>query len=234
MSADTGEATAPVVGPLPRPAPLRESVHEAISQMIIGGSLKPGQRLVEVDLARMLGVSRQPVREALQRLHNEGWVDLRPGYGAAVHVPADNDVDQLLTARAALESESARLAAENSSKADLAELDRLCKVGTSAAKSGEHDEAVQANSDLHRLITQMSNNQFLIDFAAQVDRRVRWYYRPIAPFRGLASWHEHTKIVKAIRQHDGALAASLMREHTEHTLAAFHETRRQQPADQAD
>src|SRR5690625_3957316 len=72
------------VRPLSRPTPLRESVYEALTEMIIAGSLQPGQHLVEVDLATMLGTSRQPVREALQRLHNQGWVDLRPGFGAMV------------------------------------------------------------------------------------------------------------------------------------------------------
>ena len=81
---------------LKRPEPLRESVYEALTEMIIGGSLQPGQHLVEVQLAGMLGVSRQPIREALQRLRNEGWVDMRPGFGATVHIPDEDEVDQLL------------------------------------------------------------------------------------------------------------------------------------------
>ncbi len=222
-STGTGEAS-PSIRPLARPAPLRESVHEALCQMIIAGSLQPGQHLVEVDLARMLGVSRQPVREALQRLHNEGWVDLRPGFGAMVHVPAEEEVDQLLAARAALESESARLAADHGTDEQIAELDPLCRAGADAAESGDFEAAVQINADLHRLITAMSGNKFLIDFAAQVDRRVRWYYAPVAPVRGKSSWREHARIVKAIRKGDGRLAAELMREHTEHTRTAFHDT----------
>jgi DNA-binding GntR family transcriptional regulator len=89
--------------PLKRPLPLRESVYEALTEMIIDGSLQPGQHLVEVELAGMLDVSRQPVREALQRLHNEGWVDLRPGFGATVHVPAEAELEAM-TADAEQES----------------------------------------------------------------------------------------------------------------------------------
>ena len=229
-STGLGDAVTPLISPLTRPAPLRESVHEAITQMIIAGSLRPGQHLVEVELARMLGVSRQPVREALQRLHNEGWVDLRPGFGAMVHVPGEQEVDQLLAVRASLESEAARLAAGRATKEQAAELNRLCQLGTDAAKAGDIDAAVLTNSDLHALITQMSGNKFLIDFSAQVDRRVRWYYRPIAPVRGMASWREHAKIIKAIKQSDGVLAAQIMREHTEHTRTAFHETQHQNGA----
>ncbi|WP_405056902.1 GntR family transcriptional regulator [Kribbella sp. NBC_01505] len=208
-----------------RPQPLRESVYEALTEMIIDGTLERGRHLVEVELAGLLGVSRQPVREALQRLNNEGWVDLRPGFGAMVHVPAEDEVDQLLAARAALESESARLAARHATKEDLAKLKELCKVGTAFHESGDTDGAVRTNGELHAFITQMSGNRFLIDFAAQVDRRVRWYYTPLAPVRGAASWREHSRLVKAISDGDEDKAAQTMREHTEHTRKAYHDLR---------
>src|SRR4051812_39039814 len=68
-----------------RPAPLRQAVYEALVELIVNRTLMPGQHLVEVELAEYLGVSRQPVREELQRLQTEGWVDLRPAQGAFVH-----------------------------------------------------------------------------------------------------------------------------------------------------
>ena len=98
-----------------RPVPLRESVYNAILDMIVNRTLRPGQHLVENELAVMLGVSRQPVREALQWLNNEGWVDLRPGQGAFVHTPTVAEADQLLAVRRLLETESARLAAHQAS-----------------------------------------------------------------------------------------------------------------------
>ena len=223
-STDAGTSIDVPVRPLPRPAPLRESVHLALTEMIIAGALKPGQHLVELELARMLGVSRQPIREALQRLHNEGWVDLRAGFGAIVHVPSDDEVDQLLAVRAALESESARLAAARATKTEVAELNELCHQGTAAATAHEIDDAVQINADLHRRIAEMSGNRFLLDFVTQVDRRVRWYYRPVAATRGQSSWREHARVIKAIGQGDGELAGRIMREHTEHTRKAHHKT----------
>ena len=210
--------------PLKRPLPLRESVYEALTEMIIDGSLRRGQHLVEDELARMLDVSRQPVREALQRLHNEGWVDLRPGFGATVHVPAENEVDQLLAARAALESESARLAARHSSPEPIAKLRELCRNGEEFIAAGDIDEAVRTNAEFHRLVSEMSGNKFLIGFAAQVDRRVRWYYTPIAQVRGKAAWREHARLIKAIADGDEDRAAKIMREHTERTRKAYMET----------
>lgn len=210
--------------PLKRPLPLRESVYEALTEMIIDETLSRGQHLVEDELARMLGVSRQPVREALQRLHNEGWVDLRPGFGATVHVPAENEVDQLLAARAALESESARLAARHTAEEPVAKLRELCSAGEACLDAGDVDGAVRTNAELHRLVSEMSGNKFLIGFSAQVDRRVRWYYTPIAQVRGKAAWREHARLIKAIADGDEDRAAKIMREHTERTRQAYMET----------
>ena len=213
------------VSPLKRPVPLRESAYEALTQMIIAGRLEPGQHLVEVELARLLGVSRQPVREALQRLHNEGWVDLRPGYGAMVHVPAEDEVDQLLTVRTVLESEGARLAAgRDAVVASIPDLREMCATGTRMVKEGDIDGAVRINAEFHRFIAELSGNRFLADFAAQVDRRVRWYYTPVAPARGQASWREHARIISAIADRDTEKAAQVMREHTERTRKVYHDT----------
>jgi DNA-binding GntR family transcriptional regulator len=230
MTNSVGFDAVPPAGfrPLKRPLPLRESVYEALTEMIIDGSLRRGQHLVEVELAGMLDVSRQPVREALQRLHNEGWVDLRPGFGATVHVPAENEVDQLLAARAALESESARLAARHTAKEPVAKLRELCDAGVAYLDAGDIDGAVRTNAELHRLISEMSGNQFLIGFSAQVDRRVRWYYTPIAQVRGKQAWKEHARLIKAIADGDEDKAATIMREHTERTRKAYHETQPQE------
>jgi Transcriptional regulators len=224
MTASAGpDMTGPNAGfrPLKRPVPLRESVHEALTEMIIDGTLRPGQHLVEVDLAGMLGVSRQPVREALQRLHIEGWVDMRPGFGAMVHAPAEDEVDQLLTARAAIESESARLAARRTAKEPVAVLRELCRVGVAYLDADDTDGAVRTNAELHRTISEMSGNKFLIDCAVRLDRRVRWYYTPIAQIRGHGAWREHVRLVKAIADGDEERAAQFMRAHTEATRKAY-------------
>src|ERR1700730_3484455 len=106
-----------MIRPLQRPAPLRQSVHDALIDLIVGGELPPGQHIIETDLARQLGVSRQPVREALHRMETEGWVDLRPSQGAFVHVPTGFEVDELLDVRALLEAEPARPAARGGGQA---------------------------------------------------------------------------------------------------------------------
>lgn len=211
--------------PLERPTPLRERVYDAISEMIITRELSPGEHLVESELATYLGVSRQPVREALQRLQTEGWVDLRPAHGAFVHVPTDDEAEQLLAVRAILESESARLAAMNATDELVAPLSELQRTGEAAVAADDEEGMVSANAALHAHVVAMSGNSVLADLFTSVARRVRWYYLPIARSRGQDAWDEHAEIIEAIAGKDADRAAILMRQHAERTREIYHERR---------
>jgi DNA-binding GntR family transcriptional regulator len=213
-----------------RPAPLRQAVFEALVEMIITRELEPGQHLVEKDLAATLGVSRQPVREALQRMHTEGWVDLRPALGAFVHIPTEAEADQLLAARTMLETESARLAAEQATPEQIEHLWELHRIGEVALAADDQEVLVTANASLHSHIVSMSRNKVLADLIGSVDRRVRWYYLPIARARGKDAWDEHAELIEAIAADDGGRAADLMRRRTERTREMYHQ-RRQKAAE---
>ena len=219
--------------PLERPTPLRERVYEAIAEMIVTRELKPGEHLVENELARDLGVSRQPVREALQRLQTEGWVDLRPGHGAFVHVPTDEEADQLLAVRAMLESESARLAAKYATAEHLEELRALLRAGEEAVAADDQADMVTANAALHAHVVSMSGNRVLTNLIASVERRVRWYYLPIARSRGKDAWDEHAGIIDAIEEKNSRRAATQMRQHAERTRELYHEWREEVAAERA-
>ncbi|MEW2295469.1 GntR family transcriptional regulator [Streptomyces sp. NPDC006743] len=208
---------------LERPGPLRDRVYEALLELITTRALQPGQHLVESELAGHLGVSRQPVREALQRLNTEGWVDLRPAQGAFVHEPTEEEADQLLTVRTLLEAEAARLAAVHADDAGVAALRELCAQGEEAVAADDVDAAVALNARFHARVMDLAGNVVLAELAAQVDRRVRWYYTPVARQRGGRSWVEHRDLIDAIAHHDEQRATRLMREHTEHTRRSYHE-----------
>ncbi|MFD8077169.1 GntR family transcriptional regulator [Streptomyces sp. NPDC059718] len=200
-----------------RPAPLRQAVYDALIELIINGSLTPGQHLVEAELAEHLGVSRQPVREALQRLQTDGWVDLRPAQGAFVHSPTEEEAAQLLGVRSVLETYSARLAAENAKPEDVERLWELQKEGVEALAGGDVERLVTANTALHSFITSIAANAVLAELISQVSRKVRWYYTPIAKPRGKDAWNEHAQLIKAIAKGDGDRAGEVMRKHTERT-----------------
>jgi DNA-binding GntR family transcriptional regulator len=208
---------------LERPVPLRQAVTDVIADMIINGELLPGEHLVEQDLAAQLGVSRQPVREALQRLHSEGWVDLRPGLGAFVHTPTAAEADQLLAARTLLEAESARLAAVNATPETIEQLWKLQATGEAALAADDEIGMVAANSALHAHILVMSANKIIAELIALVDRRVRWYYRPIARARGKEAWDEHRELIEVIAGGNGKRAGDLMRRHTERTRKIYQQ-----------
>jgi DNA-binding GntR family transcriptional regulator len=163
-------------------------------------------------------------------LSSEGWVDLSPGYGAFVHAPTETEVDQLLAVRVVLEGESARLAAQHTDADGVARLRKLCAEGVAALEADDIDAMVLANAELHRLVTELSGNKVLLDFVTQVDRRVRWYYTPIARHRGRESWHEHAKLVDAIENGDAGMAAKIMHQHTERTRQSYLEKRASEPA----
>ncbi|MEU7636001.1 MULTISPECIES: GntR family transcriptional regulator [unclassified Streptomyces] len=208
---------------LERPGPLRERVYETLLELITTRALRPGQHLVESELAGHLGVSRQPVREALQRLATDGWVDLRPAQGAFVHEPTEDEADQLLTVRTLLEAEAARLAAVHADPSGIAELERLCTQGERAVQDDDVETAVALNAAFHAKVTELAGNAVLAELAAQVGRRVRWYYTPVARRRGSRSWAEHRDLIAAIADGDEARATAVMRAHTEHTRRTYHE-----------
>jgi DNA-binding GntR family transcriptional regulator len=217
---------APVIRPLQRPAPLRQSVYDALIDLIVNGELPPGQHLVETDLARQLGVSRQPIREALHRMEAEGWIDLRPSQGAFVHVPTDAEVDELLDVRALLEAETARLAARAAGPDQVTRLREICADGQTAADQGDFGRAVAANDTFHAEVAVIAGNSMLAELADIVGRRVQWYYGLVAPERGSGSWDEHAELIYAIEAADPAQAQLLARQHTERTRDAYHGRRR--------
>jgi DNA-binding GntR family transcriptional regulator len=213
------------IRPVARPVPLRQSVYETLVDLIVSAELRPGQHLVETELARQLGVSRQPVREALHRLEAEGWVDLRPSQGAFVHVPTEQEVDELLDVRQLLEAEAARLAARFATPEQMKELREIWQNGRAAADADDVSAAVSSNSAFHAAVAGIAGNSVLAGLAGIVGNRVRWYYRLVAPARSHESWAEHGELITAIEAHDENQAARLARGHSERTRRAYHEPR---------
>lgn len=216
------DATAPRVL---RPAPLRQAVYDAIVELIVHGTLQRGQHVVEAELADYLGVSRQPVREALQRLQTDGWIELRPGQGAFVHIPSEDEVDELLGVRSVLETHSAGLAAERATPEDVNRLWELQQDGLNALAANDSEGLVAANAALHAAITALAGNKVLAEHIGLVQRKWRWYYLPIAQPRGQDAWSEHAELISAIAARDVKRATDIMDRHTERTRQVYHEER---------
>lgn len=201
------------INPL-KPAPvLREQVYETLEELIIDGTLRPGDRLLEANLADQLSVSRNPVREALTLLAHSGWVDLRPRHGAVVHEPTPKEIEDFFRVRTVLKVEAARLAALNATEDDVAGLVELVEKGTAQMGAGDMRASLATNSAFHEEVGRIANNAVLDEVTTLMKKRLRWYLSPVVRMRGLRSWEDHRALVEAIAQGDADAATTTMRRH---------------------
>lgn len=201
--------------------PLRDQVYDALEGLIINGTLAPGQRLTEGDLAERLGVSRNPVREALNGLSRAGWVELRPRQGAYVRRQTAREGDEFFHVRRMLEIESARLAASRATADTVRSLRDLLTEGWDALDERDQERLLIVNSRFHAAVVELSGNSVLAEMLGLLDKRLRWYFKPVVVLRGPDSWQEHTDLVEAIAARDPERAAEMMRLHTEGTREAY-------------
>lgn len=183
--------------------------------------LLPGERLFEVELAEQLGVSRNPVREALTMLAREGWVDFRPRSGTYVHESSPKEIDDFFEMRALLEGYAAELAAIRIRAEDVVALRDHWRDGVDAVERQDLDATVAANSAFHARIHEVADNGVLQESLTRMKKRVHWYFATVATQRGMASWDEHLRIIDALERHDRTAAATLMRAHTNATADLY-------------
>jgi DNA-binding GntR family transcriptional regulator len=198
-----------LIQPIDETPPLRHRIHEQLERLIISGALAPGTRLVESDLAQTLGVSRGPIREALQLLQRDGFVDLRARQGAFVHLPTLKEIEDFFDIRRALEMESARLAARRISQDGAEKLLSVISSGLALLDGGNDPSSV----GLHQAITAVADNPVLAQMLGTLEQRTNWYRKPFEYSLRKRAWDEHKRIVDAIISGDTASAMSEMGAH---------------------
>lgn len=199
---------------LPGPQ-IGEAVYDALRDAICDGILQPDKRLVQDELAQRLGVSRQPVHQALQQLRKEGFLT-ETGRRGLVVAPLDLDVArQVYELRAALDSASAAAAARRASTLDRAEGERIIRAGRAAVADGDLAAMVSADFAFHNYIYGLADNELIAATA-----RLNWHHvrrsimllatriTKLGPF-----WDEHEAILGAVVSGDGKAAARLAQEH---------------------
>lgn len=222
----TGASEGQTFGVLEAAQPLRERVYKALEEAIVDGIFPPGIHLKEDDLAKRLGVSRNPVREALQTLVHDGLVDHRPGKGVFVHNPSAHEVDEVFHARALLESDSARLAADRISEADLGRLEELLNLGQAAVEAQDARALLELNDRFHNVIITAADNSVMARMMTTLQRRIRWYFSRVVVTRAVDSWDQHIEIFQALRERDGEKAAQFMAAHVMQTGQTIRDTQR--------
>ena len=142
--------------------PLRDLVFEALRDAIIRGILKPGERLMEVQLAEELGVSRTPVREAIRKLELEDLVVMIPRKGAYVSGISLKDIADVFEVRAAVEALAAGLAAERITDEELEELERILVKKAEIIDANDLDRLVEIDISFHESLYHASRNAKLV------------------------------------------------------------------------
>jgi DNA-binding GntR family transcriptional regulator len=201
--------------------PLRAEVLDELRARIIGGRYEQGARLLEEELAAELAVSRNPVREALQALAGEGFVEIEPRRGARVSVLTPQRTDDLFEVRQTLEGLVAALAAQRRTDEQLAELTEIVGRGLAASKSGELDELPALNTRFHRILAEADGNQLLTDTLERLAHVIQWVYTSRIALRSQRSWSEHERILHAIAAGDATGAEQEARIHIGNARDAF-------------
>ena len=206
--------------------PLRDVVFETLRDAIIKQVLKPGERLMEIQLADEMGVSRTPVREAIRKLELEGLVVMVPRKGAYVAGVSMKDIHEVYEVRAALEMLAVSLAAERITDEELDALERqVLRESEAEANADEHslDNIIYIDSSFHDIIYQAAHNQRLVQFVNILQEQLQRFRAAYLsrPGRSKTALEEHKQIVEALAERNGELAAKLAKEHIDNAESAM-------------
>ncbi|MGL4311807.1 MAG: GntR family transcriptional regulator [Paracoccaceae bacterium] len=196
---------------------MQKDAYTLILDAIDQGIYRPGDRLVESELAERFGVSRTPIREALQRLETQSMLS-RDGRSLIVASLDHNQLAELYVVRAELEGLAARLAARHATDEEIRLLAAM--VEEDREQLGDTAALARANRRFHSQIHLASHNRYLVQQLELVYRSMALLASTslAAEGRGEAALAEHETIVAAIRAHDGDAADEALREHISHAF----------------
>lgn len=206
--------------------PLREAVCNAIRDAINNGVLKPGDRLMEIQLAEELGISRTPVREAIRKLEMEGFVVMIPRRGTYVTDISLKDVTEIYEIRISLDMLAASLAAERINDDELEEMDRQLLLTSKYNIDTEMEKIVACDSVFHDVLYRAARNERLVSIINNLrDQLTNMRGRTMAqPGRLAETLTEHRILLDAIASRDSEAAAAAARSHIENAERTLMES----------
>ena len=190
-------------------------IRDSLEQRIVEGELCNGKRLDETELSNFYGVSRTPVREALQRLAESGLAEHLPRRGTFVRSPSLSQLVEMFEVMAELECMAIRLAARRATSNDIDALEKDNETCRAAVAANDTKKYYEINARLHGRIYQMSGNSFLANEARRLHDRLRPFRRLQLRVRGRMeeSMAEHDIILAALRDGDANRAMETMKKH---------------------
>jgi len=206
--------------------PLRDVVFNTLRQAILRGELKPGERLMEIQLANKLGVSRTPIREAIRKLELEGLVLMIPRRGAEVAEITEKSLRDVLEVRGALEELAVKLACQKITDEQIQELRAAEKEFEMALSSGDVTVYAEADVKFHDVIYHATDNQRLIQLLFNLREQM---YRYRVEYLKREESHgtlliEHKKIIEAIASRDMEASVDAVCQHIDNQVSAVIDT----------
>jgi DNA-binding GntR family transcriptional regulator len=200
--------------PLSTSSSITEQVCDTIKDVILRGIYKPNQRLNEVELASSLGISRSPIREAIQRLANDGLLKLIPRRGAFVFNFSSKEIEELLEVRECIEVMAVRLAVERADQSQLHKLSEFLKA-TRAVIERNRYTLYPWDFDFHLQIAGCAKNRKLEDniYKTNAQLLLMRYRSGSKSGRAEQAFNEHTKIYKALCERNHERANQSMMQH---------------------
>jgi DNA-binding GntR family transcriptional regulator len=211
---------------LDRASPLAERAYEAIKTLIVNNDLEPGRLLTESGLAELLGISRSPVRAALARLQEEGFLKTEPWKGPRVAPLDGTHVRNLYEVRAALETLCARRSASRIPEAEVERLVEAVRAAEPAIRSGEQRDLDALDRSMHELMIEHCDNELLQLMVRRLQdhlNRVRTATGAAMHMYGVVEFEELDKIVAAMVARDPDQLATALEEHANSYAARIFE-----------
>lgn len=210
--------------------PLRDVVFNTLREAILKGELKPGERLMELQLAAKLGVSRTPIREAIRMLEQEGLAVTIPRKGAEVARMTEKDMEDVLQIRSALDELAVQLAAGKITEEELEKMEEARMNFEESIQTGDVKRIAQADVDFHDVIYQATGNAKLVtmlnNLREQMYRYRVEYLKDEKAYPRLLK--EHEDIVESLKKRDKKHVSELMREHVKNQAEAVKNMIREQ------
>ena len=189
----------------------KERAFNQIQEWIIDGTLQPEEKLNDAELAQALGVSRTPVREALQLLSVQGFVEMRPGVATQVTAVNKEDISKILPPLAVLQALAAELATPVIDKQTINSLHGINTEFTKAIEKGDYYSALKLDEQFHRGIVEVAENPYIINTISMLQAHVRRLFFHKSIILTNDSIREHEAILQAFEHKDKDTASNIAR-----------------------
>ncbi len=205
-----------------RPADSVDKVYDALKELAVDYRFRPGERVNEVELATSLGVSRTPVREALNRLVRDGFMSFVPNRGFYARDITPQDVQDLYELRAAIERAAFKLACERGTDEEIEAIAAIWQNNSTSHDATDWARVAEADEAFHLGIVQLSANKQMISSLEAINSLIRFFRRIDleSQRRRAGLYGEHDGIIDCLRRRDVAKGCEIVEQHI--TLSSAH------------